>query len=60
MADIVNLNRARKKKKAADKEKSAAANRVKFGLRKSERAAARAEKERAERALGAHERDADD
>ena len=58
MADIVNLNRARKRKKAADKEKSAAANRAKFGARKADREKERAEKERAARALDAHERDA--
>ncbi len=37
MADIVNLNRVKKKKRAAEKEKSATENRAKFGRTKGEK-----------------------
>ena len=47
MAEIVNLRRARKAKTRADKDRTAEANRAKFGTAKSERdlAKARAEKD---------------
>ena len=59
MAEIVNLNRARKRKRAAEKEKAAEANRVKFGRTKAEKDAVRAESERADRALDGARRDED-
>lgn len=43
MAEIINLNRARKAKARADGEKTAAENRVKFGRSKAEKQAAAAE-----------------
>lgn len=54
MADIVNLNRVRKKKRAADKEKSAARNRAKFGRTKSDKLVARLEESRKNEFLAAH------
>ena len=54
MADIVNLNKFRKKKKHADDEKRAEENRVKFGRTKAEKtrnAAERRKKERPSRRL---------
>lgn len=57
MADIVNLNRARKKKRAAEEKVSADRNRVKFGRTKSEKEAAKAERQRSKRALDEHERE---
>lgn len=57
MAEIVNLNRARKKKRAAEKEKAAEANRAKFGRTKAEKETQRAEKELADRALDGAKRD---
>ena len=47
MADIVNLNRARKAKARAEKAAASAANRRKFGRTKAEKAHDRAETERA-------------
>jgi len=60
MADIVNLNRARKKKRAAEKEKTAASNRVKFGRAKSEKANLKKEKELDDRKLDSHRINGDD
>ena len=58
MAEIINLNRARKvRDKAADKVQ-AAANRVTHGLSKAERDAARTERERQSRLLDQTKRDA--
>lgn len=37
MGDIVNLNRARKKKRAADEKKTAEENRARFGRTKTEK-----------------------
>ena len=51
MAELVNLNRARKAKAKADRAAEAAANRVKFGRTKAEKLAANAEAERAARKL---------
>lgn len=57
MADVVNLNRARKARaRAADKAK-AAENRVRFGRSKAEKAASNLDRIRAERALDGHERE---
>lgn len=55
MGDIVNLNRARKKKRAADEKKTAEENRARFGRTKADQARDRLEKERAGRALAEHE-----
>lgn len=57
MSDIVNLNRIRKKKTAADKEKRSEENRAKFGRTKAEKARERAEKERAANLLDGAKRD---
>ena len=54
MADIVNLNRARKKKRAAEKEKTAEENRAKFGQANSEKKKEKAEKELRRSKLDAH------
>jgi hypothetical protein len=54
MADIVNLNRARKAKTKADKEKTAKANRVLHGTPKSLRNLAEARKDKADQGLSGH------
>jgi hypothetical protein len=54
LVEIVNLRRVRKRRVAAAAESKAAANRVVHGLRKSERRAAEAERDRAEQRLAAH------
>jgi hypothetical protein len=51
MAEIVNLNKARKAKLKDQAQTTAAENRVKHGRTKAEKAAAKAEAERAARAL---------
>jgi hypothetical protein len=51
MASVVNLNRFRKAKKAAEAERRAAANRAAFGRSKRERSNADEERERLERDL---------
>ena len=53
MADIVNLNRARKKKRAAQKDKTAEQNLLKFGRTKAEK-----ERTTAERLLNERRADA--
>jgi len=50
MAEIVNLRRARKRQERSEKDKRAAANRLKFGRPKAETRRAADERERAERA----------
>jgi hypothetical protein len=57
MAELINLNRARKAKARAGKEAAADANRVKHGRTKAEKAAARLEVERAARKLDDSRRD---
>lgn len=57
MGNVVNLRRVRKTKARDHAEKDAAANRMKHGTPKSSRAAAAAEKARANRAVDAHEID---
>lgn len=59
MADIVNLNRARKKKTAAAKQKTAAANRAKFGRSKAEKQKEEIERVQRNRILDGHHRDED-
>lgn len=57
MADLINLNRARKAKARAAGKAQAAENRVKFGRAKGETAAARLEAERARRELEGKKRE---
>ena len=57
MSDVVNLNRFRKKKKAADEAADAEANRAKFGRTKSRRDKDAAETRAREKLLDAHKRD---
>jgi hypothetical protein len=57
MGDIVNLNKARKARAKAAARSEAAANRSLFGLRKSEKDRARAEREEAARKLDQTRRD---
>ncbi|MCA8927115.1 MAG: DUF4169 family protein [Alphaproteobacteria bacterium] len=59
MADIVNLNRARKAKARAEKAAASAANRRKFGRTKAEKAHDRAETERVRTLLDGARRDDD-
>jgi hypothetical protein len=54
MAEIVNLNRARKVKAKADKQKTAEANRIKHGTPKALRNLAEARKDKADQALSGH------
>ena len=54
MAEIVNLNRARKARAKADKEKTAEANRVLHGTSKAARNLAEARKDKADQALSSH------
>lgn len=55
MAEIVNLNRARKAKAKAEKAKQADANRVLHGTPKSLRKLTEAREEQAEQRLSGHE-----
>lgn len=57
MAELINLNRARKARARADVKASAAENRVKFGRSKAETAAAKLDAERARRDLDGKKRD---
>ena len=59
MAEIVNLNRARKAKARADKDAKAAENRVVFGRTKAEKQKAAAEKRIADKIVDAHKREPD-
>ena len=54
MAEIVNLNRARKAKARADREAKAAENRVRFGRTKAEKDAIREKDRLAARSLDGH------
>ena len=60
VADVVNLNRFRKRKRREADQREAERNRVVHGRSKAEKQALRLERERAERALAAHEREGDD
>lgn len=55
MAEIVNLNKARKQRAKADKEKTAQANRLAFGTPKALRNLSDARKTQADRRLSGHE-----
>jgi hypothetical protein len=57
MADIINLRQARKRKARNAAESEAAQHRVSFGLSKQERNLAKAERERAARALDGARKD---
>ena len=54
MAEIINLNRARKAQAKADKEKTAEANRIQHGTPKAVRNLAEARKDKAEQRLAGH------
>jgi hypothetical protein len=54
MAEIINLNRARKARAKADKEKTAEANRLLHGTPKAVRNLAEARKDKADQALSSH------
>ena len=60
MAEIVNLNRARKVKAKADKDKTAEANRIKHGTPKALRNLAEARKDKADSALSGHKLEKED
>lgn len=57
MAELINLNRARKAKARAADKTTAAENRVRFGRTKAEKSAADLERVRAERRLDGHARE---
>ncbi|MBB5711219.1 DUF4169 family protein [Sphingomonas xinjiangensis] len=57
MAEIINLNRARKARAKTTAKINAAANRAKFGQSKTEKQAEAAERARAERELDGAKRD---
>lgn len=57
MAEIINLNRARKARDKTASKAEAAANRVVHGLTKAERTAAKTERERQSRLLDQTRRD---
>ncbi len=57
MADILNLNKARKAKAKQEDKTQAAANRALHGMSKAEREAQRKEAERSRREIDGHKRD---
>lgn len=57
MADLVNLNRARKLRDRAKKRSEADENAVKFGRTKAQKTAEEAAVERARKTLDAHKRE---
>jgi hypothetical protein len=57
MAEIINLNRARKNRARAEKSAEADANRHRFGRTKAQKAAEAQDRERAERTLDGARRD---
>ena len=57
MAEIINLNRARKAKTKAEKSKTAKQNRVLHGTPKHLKALGKARKDKARRELDAHKKD---
>lgn len=57
MADIINLNRARKQRAKADAEAKAVQNRAKFGRTKAEKARDAATRERIEKTIDDAKRD---
>jgi hypothetical protein len=59
MAEIVNLRQARKRKARAERDRTAEANRLKFGQPKAEKDRSRLEDARARRVHDAHRREED-
>ncbi|MGH2342066.1 DUF4169 family protein [Segnochrobactraceae bacterium EtOH-i3] len=59
MAEIINLRRARKDRARAEKEQTAADNRVRFGRTKAEKEKAALESDLASRRLEGHRRESD-
>jgi hypothetical protein len=59
MADLINLNKARKERARAEKPAKAAENRVAFGRTKAEKDLEKARTENAARLLDGHRRDGD-
>jgi hypothetical protein len=59
MADIINLNRAKKARSKADEKAAASANRAKFGRTTAEKDADRMSAEAIARHVDAHKRDND-
>lgn len=57
MADILSLSRARKARARADKEATAAENRVKFGRTKAEKTADKSRKTLAEKSIDGNKRE---
>jgi hypothetical protein len=57
MDNVVNLNRARKARTRAEREKQAAENRVRFGQTKNERQAQEVDRARREREFDGHKRE---
>jgi hypothetical protein len=57
MADILSLSKARKAKARADREATAAENRVKFGRTKAEKLADKSRKMLAEKSIDGHKRE---
>jgi hypothetical protein len=57
MADILSFSKARKAKARADKEATAAENRVKFGRTKAEKLADKSRKTLAEKSIDGHKRE---
>ena len=57
MAELVNLNRARKARARTDAEAKAAENRAKFGRTKAEKALAKAREDKAQADLEAKKRE---
>lgn len=60
MAELINLNRARKAKAKAEKEKTAEANRLLHGTPKAVRNLAEARKNKADQALSGHQLEKDE
>lgn len=60
MADVINLNKKRKTKVRAEKEKKATENRIKFGRTKKEKQLEKQDIKRSERHLDGHKLDAKD
>lgn len=57
MAEIISLSKARKNRRRAEKEQTAAENRVKFGRRKSDKEMEDARKDRRDKDLDGHKID---
>ena len=60
MAEIVNLNRARKERDRSEKQDKAAENRIAFGRTKAEKSLAKSKVEAAKRHVDGHRRSTND